>query len=83
MSRHVCDSGTVTTIVLEAVAEAEGCDPTELDALHAAIDTDVLEALFDEESPGHVRDGQLSFVYSGYEVTVSSDGDVDLGEPAT
>lgn len=83
MSRHLCDGEPVSTMVLEAIAEAEDCDPTELEALQAAIDVDALEALFDDRTPGHLRDGRLSFVYSGYRVTVSSDGAVDLTEPAT
>lgn len=83
MRRNVCDSEPVTTTVVEAIAEAKGCDPTELEELHRAIDTDALDALFDEGTPGHLRDGQLSFVYSGFEVTITSDGAVNLGEPAT
>lgn len=83
MNRYVCDDEPVTTTVVHAIAEAEDCDPTELEVLHAAIDTDALDALFDDGSPGHLRDGQLSFVYSGYEVTVSSDGAVAVAERAT
>lgn len=83
MSEHACDGEPITTIVVEAIAEAEDCDPTDLEALYRAVDTDALDALFDDGTPGHLRDGQLSFVYSGYEVTISSDGAVDLGETVT
>lgn len=80
MSEETDDGEPITTAVVEAIAEVEGCDPTDLEQLHGAIDTDALDALFDD---GRIREGRLSFVYSGYEVTVTSDGVVGIDEPAT
>ena len=59
--------------VIEAVAAREGVDPTELsEPLARAVDPDALDSLFTRSS-GHVM-----FTYQGYEVCVSSSGDVSL-----
>lgn len=66
--------------VIEAVAEQEGVDPTELSrSLDEVIDVDALDSLFTHRSSGEPRDGgQLSFSYYGYHVTVHSSGVVLL-----
>lgn len=64
------DGRTVSTAVVEAVAEAEGVSPTEIDTpLHRAIDPEALNRLFrtDRSSGG---DPRVSFDYTGYEITV-------------
>lgn len=56
-----------STRVVEAVAEIEGADQTEIPALYEAIDPDALNAL--------AEDGvQLSFDYAGYRIEVSGTG---------
>lgn len=62
--------------VIESVAAREGVDPTELDVpLFDAIDPDALDALVrtanDEQDRPPI---QVSFIYHGYNVIVSSDG---------
>lgn len=79
MREQMTNGEPITTAVVEAIAEAEGCDPTDLEQLHRAIDTDALDALFED---GRIQGGCLSFVYSGYKVTVTSDGVVGIDEPA-
>jgi hypothetical protein len=59
--------------VIEAVAAREGVSPTELpEPLYESIDPDALDALF------QVGTGRVLFEYLSYEVTVTSDGDVEL-----
>ena len=64
------DDRTVSTAVVEAVAEAEGVPPTEIDTpLHRAIDPDALNQLFrSDRTP--LDDTRVSFDYTGYEITV-------------
>lgn len=69
-----------STSVIEEVATREGVDPTELDQpLYHAIDPDALDTLVrssaDAPSPSSLS---ITFTYHGYEVSVSSDGVVDL-----
>lgn len=62
--------------VVEAVADAEGVDPIELDVpLFAAVDPDALDALFRE----HDRSlAMVQFVYHGYRITVYGDEQLEL-----
>lgn len=64
--------------VVEAVADAEGVDPTELEVpLYAAVDSDALDALFREDGNAIAR---VQFTYYGYRITVEGDGELDLEE---
>lgn len=66
-------SETLSHTVLESVAELEAVPPAELSyPLFDAINPEALDGLF-RETTGH-----LVFSYHGYEVTVSSDGAVDV-----
>lgn len=72
----------ISEVVVEAVADAKGVSTTDLRTpLYAVVDPDALDDLvvsmncWSGESAGHV-----TFSYSGYEVTVSADGDVSLAE---
>lgn len=59
--------------IVEAVAEREGVDATELDEpLYSVIDVEALRFLF-RDGPGHV-----TFRYLGYQVTVDSLGNVEV-----
>lgn len=75
---------TPSRAVIEAVAEAEGIAPTELnppdyEPLHTAVDPEALDALFADRASGAPRsDGTVSFRYCGYRVTVDADCDVSL-----
>jgi hypothetical protein len=65
------DGQTVSTAVVEAVAEAEGISPTEMEPpLHRAIDPDALNELFGPERSSPDGEFRVSFTYSGYEITV-------------
>lgn len=74
--------------VIDAVADAEGIDPADLrppacDPLHAVVDPESLDALFSDRADGGSRtNGCVTFSYSGYVVTVASDGTVVVRDPA-
>jgi hypothetical protein len=64
--------------VVRSVAEAEGVDPTDIEPVLAeVVDPQALDALFDgrEGTTGHVY-----FGFKGYDVTVRSDGTVEISE---
>ena len=65
----------IIVAVADAVAEAEGCDPIELEPLFETVDPDALTALFDGTADVH-----LSFEYHGYEVVVSGPDSVDVSD---
>lgn len=64
--------------VLETVAARENVEPTELEPpLYHSIDPDALNNLFAPRGNGRVRaDGEVEFTYYGYEIRVTSTGDV-------
>ncbi|MFU8868391.1 HalOD1 output domain-containing protein [Natronococcus sp.] len=66
--------------VVETVANAEGVDPTELEPpLYDAVDPNAIDDLFAATTaPNASRNGQLTFRYRGYDVTVRADGTVSL-----
>lgn len=69
-------TASISTAVVEAIAEYEGVDPLELSRpLYEVIDPDALDNLF---PPGSNSAGQIEFSYNGCAVTVTSDGDVDV-----
>lgn len=69
-----------STKVVRAVAAYKGVKPTEFEEpLYDAIDLEALDSLFIDRVNGDSRPGgQVVFTYGGYEVTVSSDGRVDV-----
>ncbi len=66
--------------VVERVAEANDVEPSDIDTpLHAAVDTDALNEIFNSKDEGFSRDeGKIQFPYCGYKVVVSAEGDVRL-----
>ncbi|WP_049941662.1 HalOD1 output domain-containing protein [Haloterrigena turkmenica] len=72
--------------VISAVAEQEGIDPMDIeppeyDALYDVINPEALDSLFAPREDGTSRgSGRVEFVFCGYHVVVTSDGDVDVLE---
>jgi len=66
----------VSTVVVEAVADALGVSPVDLEPpLHSAVNPDALDDLFRPEwSSDEVR--KVSFTYAECDVTVRDDGEV-------
>lgn len=73
-----CES--LSHAVVEAVADAEGTDPLELEPLYETVDPDALDALFSGIDGEPIGEGEVSFTYHGYEVSVDSEGSVSLAE---
>lgn len=77
-----------TLAVIEAVAEREDVAPTELEppryeSLYNVCNPEALDALFAPREDGTPRgSGQISFQFCGYDVTVESDGEVTVTDPA-
>jgi hypothetical protein len=90
-SRAVLDADrNVSAAVVEAVAEAEGVSPMELQPpLHYSVDVDALDELFRPRRNAGDGNPVISFVYAGYVVTVREgeiivvreidDGEIDDG----
>jgi len=72
------DHESVAHAVVTAVAKAEDVSPVDLDPLAAAIDPDALTECVTK--PTIDRPTTVEFRYYGYDVTVSSTGDVSLVE---
>ncbi len=75
-STPIQSTADLTQAVLDAVAEAEGTNPRELDPpLYEAINPEALNELF----AGKAGDrGWVGFDYHGYHVVVYRDGRVDI-----
>lgn len=63
--------------VVAAVGAFTGTDPIELEPLHAAVDADALDALF---QPPAGTDRRVAFRYDGLEIAVGSPGTVTVTE---
>ncbi|UPV75872.1 hypothetical protein M0R89_07380 [Halorussus limi] len=78
-TRHDGDAVSISETIIEAVAAAEGVDPTDRDLqLYEAVDLEALDALFDRRSSdGH---WQFEFSVDDYLVVVTGDGNVSVWE---
>lgn len=62
-------------LVIDTLAEKTESDPTDLPPLYEAIDPDALNELFCGR-----EDGAVTFRYCGYEITISSTGEIAIRE---
>ncbi len=70
------DSGGVSEKVIDAVAEAEGIEPVDVaPPLYEVVDPEALDRVF-APSTGDQLSGEVTFSYSGHEITVGADGEV-------
>jgi hypothetical protein len=68
---------SLATAIVHHIATKHDAEPSTLDPLYEVVDPDALEALFAARNDGSPRStGQVVFDYSGYEVTVTSKGDI-------
>lgn len=74
------DSESVSEAVVTAVADAKGVSTVEVSPpLYNVIDPDALETVVASMTSRHDGStGCVEFSYSGYEVTVTGDGDVSV-----
>ena len=68
-------SVSVTETIVDAVSDAEGCDPLALPPLWDVIDPEALDRLFAPTRAGSPRVGRVDFGYAGYAVGVDRDAD--------
>ena len=76
---HDAGGASLSETVIDAVAAAEGVDPTDADfELYEAVDLEALDALFERRS----RDGRWRFEFTidGLLVAVAGDGRVTVWE---
>jgi hypothetical protein len=59
--------------VIERIATHSNTDPMELSPLYEVLDPDALDELIMSMS-----DGELSFTYEGYPVSIDCDGEIDV-----
>lgn len=73
---------TLSYRVIEAIADREGVPSEDLQPpLYEVVDLEALDELFAPTPKGTPRgDGQVSFFYRGYEVTVTSDNEITIRE---
>jgi hypothetical protein len=74
---------SLTTTVVEKVADRESVEPTELSPpLYEVIDPDAVNAIFADSDTGRSSgEGRIEFSYCGYQVVVRSDGQVSVRKP--
>jgi hypothetical protein len=83
MERTVKPDQSVSYTLLCAVAEVEGCCPTDLPPLQDTLDMDALDALFSTETDKTPQcEGSLTFEYSDSTVTIWSDRSVTISIPS-
>jgi len=78
-------TGDLGVEIVSEIADREDVDATALTPpLHDVIDTDALESLFEPTATAdRAGPGTVSFVYHGYDVTVTAAGDVRVQTPDT
>lgn len=75
-------SNSVSFDVIAAVADAEGVDPMEIEppeyeALYDVINPEALDSLFAPRENGTSRGtGRVEFRFCGYDIVITSDGEV-------
>lgn len=75
LDRHV-GSVAPSQAIVERVADIEGVDHTDLEPLYNSIDPDALDNLVGQTGTSM----QIEFVYEGFDVTVSGDGEIAVDE---
>ena len=69
---------TPATAVVEIVADATETDPTDLDPLHGAVDTDALNRVVEPNEPDATGNLRVSFSYHDFFVVVRQSGRITL-----
>lgn len=80
-TKQPTDSACPSIAIVEKVAALEGTDLTELPPLYEVVDPEALDELVESADP-ESADFEVEFPYCGHEVTVSTDGEIDI-EKAT
>lgn len=80
LAADVMGAETVSRAIVEAIADAKGVSPVDLQPpLYEAVDPDALEQFVASvHDRPNTTDLRVTFTYAGHEVTVSGDGDVSI-----
>lgn len=71
----------ITAIAAEEGVDTTAIEPPEYEPLYEVLNPEALDALFAPREDGTPRtNGRVEFSYCGYQVTVTSDGDVHVRE---
>jgi Halobacterial output domain 1 len=69
----------LTERVVAAIADANNTSVNDLPPLYEVVNPDALDNLFARTSAGNIRsDGHVTFMYAGYEVTVTHNEVIDI-----
>lgn len=79
------ESEPLSLAVIDAVAKREGVDATEIEppeyeALYDVIDPEALDSLFAIGNGTGSSIGRVEFTFCGYDIVVTSDGEIHLNE---
>ena len=80
------DAQSLSFEIIEAIAEREGVDTTEIEpptyeALYDVINPEALDALFAPREDGTPRAfGRVEFTFCGYDVVATSDGTIEIND---
>lgn len=77
-ARYDSRETTPSMAVVGTVASVRGVPPESIRPMYDSIDTDALNGLVTDARVGPVS---VTFPFGGYDVTVTSDGFVDLADP--
>lgn len=73
---------SLTTAIVEILAEVEDVDSRDVGRLYEAIDPEALDVLFHPSPIAEARrEGQVSFVVDEHRVTVHGTGDIEVEVP--
>lgn len=73
---------SLSELLIDAVAETTGDDPTNMQPLYEVIDPDALDRLFEPTESESRRSsfGRVSFCFNGCDVTIHADGRTIVSE---
>lgn len=74
-------NASISSRVIQEVADTLGVDPLELHPLFETIDPDALDSLFQTRTPAH-HDDHVEFTFEGCQVSVFGTGKIDVTPPA-
>lgn len=74
--RTISSAESASEAVIEAVADAKGVDPLDLDPMYDAIDPDALDRIFRDSPVGRTGSVEVRFEMAGCTVVVREAGEV-------
>lgn len=82
VEHDVSENRPLVETLVEAIAEVEGVEMTELDSLHDSVDVEQLERLLYSGRSSALSSGIVGFVAHGWTIFVHADGRIRICDPA-